>query len=129
MFGNPGETEETIKKTIRYAIKLDPDEVQFNITTVYPGTEMYAWAKENGHLCYDDWSHCNMSDINMRLPTVSHEILRKYYKLAHRRFYFRPKIILRRLLKIRNFTQLMQEMKGGIAVVNLFFRKGSQEGH
>jgi radical SAM superfamily enzyme YgiQ (UPF0313 family) len=129
MFGNPGETEETIKKTIDYAIRLDPDEVQFNITTVYPGTEMYDWAKENGYLCYADWSHSNMSDINMRLPTVTHETLRKYYKLGHRRFYLRPKIILRRLLRIRNLAQLAQEVKGGLAVLNIFSQKKDLGGH
>jgi len=121
MFGNPGETEETIKKTINYALKLDPDEVQFNITTVYPGTEMFEWADKQGYILTKDWAKYNMSEVVMKLPTVSPETLQKYYKLAHRKFYLRPKIILRRLLNIRSLSQLKQEVKGGLAVISYFF--------
>lgn len=120
MIGNPGETEETIKKTIRFAIELDPDEIQFNITTVYPGTEMFKWAEKNNYLLTRDWSKYNMSDVVMELPTVSPETIMHYYELAHRKFYLRPKIILRRLLRIRSFTQLKQEIKGALAVLGGF---------
>jgi len=117
MLGNPGETEETMKKTIAYAIKLDPDEVQFNITTVYPGTEMFDWAKKNGYIKTYDWSKYNVSDIVLELPTVRSEIVEKYYHMAHKKFFLRPKIVLRRLLRIHSFTQLAQEIKGAIAVI------------
>ena len=33
MLGNPGDTIESIEKTIKFAIDLDPDLLQFNITT------------------------------------------------------------------------------------------------
>ena len=120
LLGSPGETEETIRKTIDFAITLDPDQVQFNITTAYPGTELYEWAKNNGYLCCNDWSRYNMSDINMRLPSVDHETLRNYYRESHRRFYFRARVICRRLARIRSATQLLQEIKGGWALLNIF---------
>ena len=119
LFGNPGETKETIKKTIDFAIKLDPDEVQFNITTVYPGTEMYNWANEKGYILTKDWNKYNMSEIVMELPTIKPEELKEYYSLAHRKFYLRPKIIIRRLLRINSLTQLKQEIKGALAVFKL----------
>ncbi|MCK5260226.1 MAG: hypothetical protein KAJ70_04110, partial [Candidatus Omnitrophica bacterium] len=111
-----GETEETMKKTLDFAIELDPDEVQFNITTVYPGTKMWEWAEKNDCIKTRDWSKYNVSDIVMELPTVNSEIVKKYYHLAHKRFYLRPKIILRRVMKIRSITQLKQEMQGALAV-------------
>ncbi|MDD5155015.1 MAG: radical SAM protein, partial [Candidatus Omnitrophica bacterium] len=37
-FGLPGETKQTIAKTIKYVEKLDPFSVQFSITTPFPGT-------------------------------------------------------------------------------------------
>lgn len=123
MIGNPGETEETIKKTIEFAIKLDPDEIQFNITTAYPGTELFSWAKSNGLLLTEDWSKYNMSEINMAIPTVTADMLRKYYKLSHRKFYLRPKVIFKRFLKIRNFTQFFQEIKGFFAILKVFRSK------
>lgn len=123
MIGNQGETEETIKKTIDFAIKLDPDEVQFNIATAYPGTELFNWAKERGYIKSFDWNDYSMSNVVLEVPGLSREKLQYYYELAHRRFYFRPKIILRRLSHIRTWAQLMQEVKGGLALLSLTFNK------
>jgi anaerobic magnesium-protoporphyrin IX monomethyl ester cyclase len=103
MFGSPGETEETIKKTIKYAIRLDPDLVSFNITTPYPGTEMFAWAEKNNYLLHKNWSEYDLSRPVMELPTISGDKILKYYKKAHRQFYLRPSYILKRLLKMRSF--------------------------
>ncbi|MCJ7582065.1 MAG: B12-binding domain-containing radical SAM protein, partial [Candidatus Aminicenantes bacterium] len=41
MLGSPGETELDIKKSIKLAKKIDPDFVQFLITTPFPATELY----------------------------------------------------------------------------------------
>lgn len=119
MIGNPGETEETIKKSIDFAIRLDPDEVQFNITTVFPGTEMFKWADEKGYIITKDWSKYNMSDIVWRHPNLSPETMERYYRLAHRKFYLRPRVILRRLSRIRSWDQVKQELKGFLAVVGM----------
>ncbi len=120
MLGNQGETEESIKKTIDFAFELDPDMVHFNIATAYPGTELYNWAKANGYLTASSWSDHNMSEINLRLPTISPERLKFYYARVHRDFYFRPKIILRRLLKIRTRHQVLEEIKGFFALLSVF---------
>ncbi len=123
MFGNQGETEETIKKTIAFALELDPDEVQFNITTPYPGTELFAWAKERGYIKSFNWDDYSYSNVVLELPGLPREKLQYYYDLAHRRFYFRPKIILRRLFKVRSWDQLAQEFKGGWALFKFVFGK------
>ena len=65
-----------------------------------------------------------MSDINMKLPTIRPELLNKYYKSSHRIFYLRPRIIIRRLLHIRSFAQLAQEIKGFLAILK-FLKKQS----
>lgn len=123
MFGNQGETEETIKKTIDFAIKLDPDEAQFNITTPYPGTEMFMWAKMNGYIKSFNWDDYSMSNVVLELPGLSKEKLEHYYKLAHLKFYFRPKVILRRLFRIKNWIQLKQEFKGLSALGNFIYKR------
>ena len=120
MFGNQGETEETIKKTIDFAIKLDSDEVQFNIATPYPGTELFAWAKERGYIKSFNWNDYSYSNVVLELPGLDREKLHYYYTLAHRKFYFRPKIILRRLLHIRSWEQFKQEFKGALALLKFF---------
>ena len=40
MFGNPGETIASMRRTIDFAKELDPDIAIFNITTPYPGTDV-----------------------------------------------------------------------------------------
>jgi radical SAM superfamily enzyme YgiQ (UPF0313 family) len=120
MLGNPGETEETMKKTIDFAIKLDLDLSIFNITTPYPGTEMYYWAKENGYLNTEDWSKYDLSYIVMDLPTVDHITLKRYYKLAYRRFYLRPRYWIKRLLKIRTLTDLKADLKSFLSLIGGF---------
>ncbi len=123
MIGNQGETEETIKKTIDFAIKLDPDEVQFNIATAYPGTELFAWAKERGYMKSFNWSDYTMSNVVFELPGLDKAKMQFYYELAHRKFYFRPKIILRRLSHIRSWTQLMQEIKGALILLKYAYKR------
>jgi len=123
MFGNQGETEETIKKTIDFSIELDTDQVQYNIATAYPGTEFFNWAKTQGYLKNFDWGDYSMSNVLLELPGLDKEKLQYYYELAHRRFYFRPKIILRRLLAIRTLDQLWQEIKGGLMLFGFVFGK------
>ncbi len=122
MIGNQGETEETIKKTIAFAIKLDPDEVQFNIATAYPGTELFAWAKELGYIKSFNWDDYSMSNVVLEIPGLPREKMQYYYELAHRKFYFRPKVIIRRLAHIRSWEQFIQEIKGGLALIKLIFK-------
>jgi len=44
-FGLLGESKESVKKTINFALSLDVDSVQFSITTPFPGTKFYEEAK------------------------------------------------------------------------------------
>jgi len=54
-FGLPGETKKSIEKTIKFALGLDPDSMQFSMTVPFPGTELYELAKHNGWLVSEDW--------------------------------------------------------------------------
>jgi radical SAM superfamily enzyme YgiQ (UPF0313 family)/MoaA/NifB/PqqE/SkfB family radical SAM enzyme len=49
-FGLPGETAQTIQKTVDLAIKLNPDSVQFSITTPFPGTQYFDDLNERGYI-------------------------------------------------------------------------------
>ena len=91
MLGNPGETKETLIKNIEYAIELNPDFAIFNITTPYPGTDMFTWADENDYLLSRDWRDYDLSRPVLNLPTVSPDEVMMYYRLAHRKFYLRFK--------------------------------------
>lgn len=112
MLGNPGETEATLEENIRFAPRLNPDLALFNITTPYPGTEMFRWAEENGYLLTRDWRDYDLSTPVLKLPTVSPETVAKYYHQAHRRFYLRPRAIWNRLKKMRSLQQWSSAVRG-----------------
>lgn len=54
-FGLPGETRETVKKTVDWCLKMDPDTVQLSLTTPFPGSRFYREMKREGRLVSDDW--------------------------------------------------------------------------
>ena len=106
MFGNPGETIASMRRTIDFAKELDPDIAIFNITNPYPGTQMFDWALKNGHLRTLDCNCYDLANSVLELPTVSSEDINRMYKIAYREFFFRPKYLLRRLRRIRSWTDL-----------------------
>lgn len=55
-FGLPGETKETIKRTIDYALRLDSDSIQFSIITPFPGTTLFEELDSKGKILTKDWS-------------------------------------------------------------------------
>jgi radical SAM superfamily enzyme YgiQ (UPF0313 family) len=55
-FGLRGETKETIEKTIDYALKSDPDSIQFSIITPFPGTRLFEELEKEGKILTRDWS-------------------------------------------------------------------------
>jgi len=56
VLGLPGETRDTIRKTVDYAIGLDPDSVQFSLATPFVGTRLHEELQERGEDLTDDWS-------------------------------------------------------------------------
>ena len=63
IIGNPGETRETMKKTLRLAKELNCDTMQFYPLQVYPGTEAYEWATKNNYLITPDYSKWLAEDM------------------------------------------------------------------
>ncbi len=106
IFGTPGETEDTCQETIDYALKLDSDLAIFNITTPYPGTQLYDWAQHKGRLLTQDWWEYELGGTIMELDSISNETLRYIYDRAFKTYYNRPKMYWQRLKKIRSFSHL-----------------------
>ncbi len=92
MLGLPSETEEDLKKTIDFAIKLDPDYVKFAITIPLPGTEMFDSMLKKGQIKTRDWDKYNFAASPKELydhDNLSWETIDKYYNASYKTFYFR----------------------------------------
>lgn len=101
MVGNPGETPETLEKTLEYAKALNCDTAQFFPIMVYPGTEAYRWAKENDYLTTEDYTKWNTEEgahnCLVSRPGLTDRELVEFCDRARREFYLRPRYILYRL--------------------------------
>jgi radical SAM superfamily enzyme YgiQ (UPF0313 family) len=94
ILGLPGETQETIEKTIRYSQEINPHTIQVSLAAPYPGTFLYKQAIENGWL--EENKAVNLvSKEGVQLAAIGYPHLSKeeiYAKLEtfYKRFYFRP---------------------------------------
>lgn len=123
MLGYPGENLDQIKKTIDFALELDPDFVQFGVTSLYPKSKIYYDALEKGHLKTDVWAEMSSNPVENFLPplaseTFSREELEALQRLAYRRFYLRPSYMLKRLLKVNSLTQFFRQARAGYHVLS-----------
>ncbi|MEW5758319.1 MAG: radical SAM protein [Candidatus Omnitrophota bacterium] len=102
MLGNPTENEVDIKKSIDFAIKLNPDYAKFAIAIPLPGTQMFNLMLSRGQIKTKDWEKYNFSVSPQYLydhDVLSWNTIYKYYNLSHKKFYFRIDYILRMIYK------------------------------
>ncbi len=68
MVGSPGETEKDIRKTIKFIKELNLDQVGVNVTTPFPGTELWEEAKKKGLVKDNQWDDrlWAMRDVNQK---------------------------------------------------------------
>jgi len=94
ILGLPGETRETIEKTIQYAKEVNPLTIQVSLAAPYPGTALYKEAVENGWL--EENKAANLvSAEGVQLAAIGYPHLPRkeiYHQLErfYKRFYFRP---------------------------------------
>ena len=90
IIGLPGDTHETIKETMEFAMELDADQSKFMILAPYPGTRVYDIAVEKGLV--DPTSFEQMEDLNyydsvaINLSEVSDEDLIRYQDQAYEQY-------------------------------------------
>ncbi len=120
MFGNPGETRETMTQTLEFAKKLDPDSAQFYPLYVYPGTKAYSLAKSRGYLKtrnFRQWlTGKGEHACVINLPGLSSKQMMEFADNAYLSFHLRPKYLFKK------FIQLGQNPEEGIRSLRSGFR-------
>jgi radical SAM superfamily enzyme YgiQ (UPF0313 family) len=110
IFGLPGETRETINKTIRYVKEMDPDYAQFYCAIPFPKTELEELGKKNGWITTEDYSKYELNQPILNLPSLTSDQLQKARIRAYREFYLRPSYIYKRLLKIHSWSDFKKTL-------------------
>jgi len=112
MLALPGETPELARKTIDFAIELDPDYAQFCITTPYPGTPLWNDAEKYGRLNKDFREYHCWAPVFVPFGYRDEAEILKMERLAVRKFYCRPAFVWKCLRKIRSGEDVVRYLKG-----------------
>ena len=98
IIGLPGDTAETMQRTIDFAKKMDPNIANFAMAIPFPGTELYEMVKQRGKFLVnmDDGINAGFyaKQVFYELPGMNKEDVLKYYNKAMKSFYFRPSKII-----------------------------------
>jgi radical SAM superfamily enzyme YgiQ (UPF0313 family) len=104
IIGLPGETRETMQRTIDFAVELDPLIANFSMMTPYPGTKVYEIVKRQGRFLINDWEDYVFFEQKARyeMGEMTAELVEEMYRKAYRQFYLRPGPVIRRI-KTKDF--------------------------
>ncbi|GMT42988.1 MAG: B12-binding domain-containing radical SAM protein [bacterium] len=132
IFGIPGETYEEAMQTIDFAIELDPDVANFHSLTPFPGAELYDNVEKYGTMT-GDLSDCSYQGAAFIPYTMTREQILELRQIAFKRFYMRPRYILKRILDIRNVNDFKANIKGfkslfGVATTKMIFARKNDSG-
>jgi len=109
ILGLPGESRQSILKTIELAKQLPFDYVQIAKLVPMPETELYEKLKEiTGKDLWRDYvlGKADLKSFASFGSELSADELDDWLKKAYQSFYFRPRYILRTLAKIKSFKEL-----------------------
>lgn len=94
ILGLPGETRETIAKSIEFAKEINPHTIQVSLAAPYPGTRLYEQAVENNWIAPNKTINLvNESGVQLAAisyPHLSREEIYHGVETFYRSFYFRP---------------------------------------
>lgn len=122
IMGHPGETKETLEETIDFALSLKIDEFHCTLMTPMPGSEIYRnWHKYG---TFDnDWKKLsNWKPVFVPFGLTKEE-LEKYNQKFFRKFYFRPRIVLGYIKRIRSPKHFVVYLSGFMALLEWVFKK------
>jgi len=98
ILGFPWETISDMKRTVDFAVRLDPTYAQFTVLTPYPGTPLYNYALQHNLIEDWDWEHYTTVKPVMRGFHFTKEQAGKMLIYAYRKFYVRFGFIAREVM-------------------------------
>lgn len=113
IIGFPYEKREDIEATIKFAKKIDLDAAFFGTYVPLPGSSDFQELRKNTKLKLDEINWDQMFSLkaqNMSYHLSSQEI-EYYQRLATRKFYLRPRILLRTIGRIHGFKHITSLIK------------------
>ncbi len=127
MLGLPGEDEDTMRKTIDFAKRVNPHLANFSIVVPLPGTELYDMVERRGGFTrpIEDGLETGFfsSSFYYTFDNLTPETVLKYQKMAYSEFYFRPSKILELVFTVKSVNELMWTINTAVNVMKGVFVK------
>jgi len=106
ILGFPGETESTIKETIKFAAELPLKRANFFTYLPFPGSESYEDLRSKGELDGVDWERFYFMTAAYNPKGVTRQELKRLHRLAFSKFYLRPHIIFYHIRSVKSLRHL-----------------------
>jgi len=116
IFGCPHETSESVETTMRLVEDLDPDYCNFAYLTAFPGSDLYEDAMAQGWFSEEKAASYGYEDLKVNATDMSDAELAGLLGRAFRRFYFRPRYIVKRIRHM-TWADFMNNVRGVCAIV------------
>jgi hopanoid biosynthesis associated radical SAM protein HpnJ len=96
IIGLPGETKESIERTIEFAKELDSETIQVSIAHAYPGTEFYDYAAQHNYLAAEASADAAGHQLpHLEYPGLELEEMMAAVNRFYDTYYFRRRVVWR----------------------------------
>jgi len=96
IIGLPGETKQTIERTIDFAKELDVETIQVSLAHAYPGTELYEHVTQNNFLSASALADNKGHQLpHIEYPGLSRQEMMDAVNRFYDEYYFRPRVAWR----------------------------------
>ena len=121
--GLPGETRESIRRTVDFAKELNTETIQVSIAHPYPGTEFYDYVKRNNLITIDAMTDEQGHQLpNIVYPGLDRAELVDWVERFYGEYYFRPKaawrVVRKALFNGQERRRLYKEAREYLALRN-----------
>jgi anaerobic magnesium-protoporphyrin IX monomethyl ester cyclase len=122
ILGYPGETVQTMQKTIDLACSLPLTFAHFYAAVPFPGSTLYEEAIENGWIGSDEYACFSQDRASINTDTLDTGTIDRYIHRAYRAFYLSPGTMLRILKIPRSLREFAELIRMGSSFYNILIK-------
>lgn len=111
IIGLPGDDEISIRKTIDFAKRLDPEFASFTVATPDYGTRLRDECVDNNWIKVENDNFDSTDTAIIDYGTIAPARIRALHRIAVREFYLRPSYIWRQILRVRSLADFTDKLR------------------
>lgn len=111
IIGLPGDDETSIRKTIDFAKRLNPEFASFTVATPDYGTRLRDECIENNWIAADNDNFDSTATAIIDYRTMKPERIRELHRTAVREFYLRPSYIWSQIRRVRSLADFNDKFR------------------